>query len=440
MFQLRMFFQICLLASLTLAGSARADVLTDQAKALLDKGSWQAAYDLLAAEESSRAGDVDFDLLLGSAALESGKVTNAVFALERVLAVQPNNDRARAAIARAYFALGETKTARKEFEFVREQPVSEEIKRISDQYLSAIAQLESAGKTVIKGYGELTIGYDTNVNAGPTGKQVAVPLFGGALFTLNATGVKLKDSFTSFAAGFALRTPLAPNLDLVASLAGNKRINGTYDIYDTSGADGNVGIAYKQGRDVYSLAYQLGTFYVDDRRHRDTEGFVAQVQRDFDARNQASLFLQHGWLRYPGDSLRDTDRTVLGVNAAHALPDRKTVFYGSVYAGAENEISSGVPYLGHRLWGLRIGGQNQFRGDLALFVNLGYENREYGGNDPFFLKSRSDDQTTLGAGVVWDVAPKWRVTTQYTHVRNSSNVPISAYQRDMLAVSVRNSF
>src|SRR5262245_64922836 len=40
----------------------------------------------------------------------------AVFALERVLALQPDNHLARAEIARAYLALGERDAARREFE------------------------------------------------------------------------------------------------------------------------------------------------------------------------------------------------------------------------------------------------------------------------------------------------------------------------------------
>jgi tetratricopeptide (TPR) repeat protein len=431
---------ILAIAAMAFAVGARADALTDEAQALLDQGKAQAAYELLAQEESARAGDVGFDLLLGIAALEAGKNTNAVFALERVLAVQPDHSRARAEIARAYFALGETRTARKQFELVREQPVSDETKRTIERFLSAIEQIESEGKTVVRGFAELTVGYDTNVNAGPSGNQVAVPLFGGAIFTLNPTGVALKDSFTNFAAGMTLRSPLGKGLDLVANLTGNKRINGTYDIYDTGGADGNFGIAYKQERDVFSLAYQMGSFYVDNERYRDSSGFTAQWQRDFNARNQASLFVQHAFLRYPGQKLRDADRTVVGLNAAHALPDRKTVFYGGFYAGTEDETNAGVAHVGHDLWGARIGGQHQYRDNIAVFANLGYENRDYGGPDPFFLKSRDDDQVNVGVGIVWSVAPKWRVTSQFAHTRNTSNIPINTYKRDMLSVSVRNSF
>jgi hypothetical protein len=437
---LRSFFQVAVLAATLIAGGVHADALTDQGKALLEQGKAQAAYDLLAAEESTRAGDVEFDLLLGIAALESGKNTNAVFALERVLASQPNNSNARAGIARAYFALGETGTARKEFMFVREQEVPNDVRENIDQFLSAIEQIDSEGKTTVRGFAELTIGYDTNVNAGPSGSQVAVPLFGGAIFVLNATGRALKDDFTNLTAGLSLRSSLAKGLSLFANLTGNQRFNGTYDFYETGGVDGIVGVAYKSGRDTFSLGYQLGSFYLDNQRYRDTSGITGQWQRDFDARNQASIFIQHGWLRFPDLSLRDADRTVVGVNAAHALRDRRTVFYGGLYVGMENETDSGVDYVGQDLWGGRVGAQHQYRDDLAVFANVGYENRSYGGPDPFFLKRRADDQFNVGTGIVWSPVQKWRVTTQYAHTYNDSNIPVTKYKRDMLSVSARYSF
>lgn len=423
-----------------IASLAVADTTLDQAKALLEAGKAQAAYALLSAEEPARAGNVDFDLLLGIAAVETGKNTNAVFALERVLAMQPNHARARAEIARAYYALGETGTARREFQAVRSQAVPDEVRRTIDHFLAAIDRLDTAGKTVIRGYAELTYGHDTNVNAGPAGSQVAVPAFGGAIFNLGASGTELEDSFTTAAAGISLRSPLGKDFDLLANLSGNKRINGTYDIYDTGGSEGNIGVAYTRAQDIFTVGYQLGSLYVDNDRHRDNSGFTAQWQRNFNSRNQGSLFLQHGWLRYPGQRARDADRTVAGVNYAHALADRKSVVYGGLYAGEENETGQNVPHLGHRLWGLRVGGQHQLKSDIALFANFSHENRHYGGPDPFFLVTRDDDQTSLGIGIVWDATPLWRVTSQFAHVRNSSNVPINAYTRDMISISVRRSF
>ncbi|HEY4637474.1 MAG TPA: hypothetical protein VIH23_04345, partial [Burkholderiales bacterium] len=82
-----------LLGSMLLCASlaALADAVTDRARALLQRNDAQAAYKLLLPLEPQRAGDPEYDYLLGIAALDAGEPERAVFALERVLALQPDN-------------------------------------------------------------------------------------------------------------------------------------------------------------------------------------------------------------------------------------------------------------------------------------------------------------------------------------------------------------
>ncbi len=93
---------ICILLVL-IAPTAFADAVLDEARALMGQNKAAAAFALLDPLEEDRSGDPEFDYLLGIAALDSGEFTRAIFALERVLAVEPGNDIARAEIARAYF-------------------------------------------------------------------------------------------------------------------------------------------------------------------------------------------------------------------------------------------------------------------------------------------------------------------------------------------------
>src|SRR3954462_13656411 len=175
-----------------------ADALTDRAKRLLDQKKGQEAYELLLPQEGARAGNPEFDYLLGIAALEVGENERAVFALERVLAVQPNNHLARAEIARAYLEMGERDAARKEFETVRRQPIPEDAKVTIDRFLSAIA---ASDITQVTGFVELGIGHDTNVNSATSTSQIALPVLGGIIATLNQNAQRRSDNFGALSGG-----------------------------------------------------------------------------------------------------------------------------------------------------------------------------------------------------------------------------------------------
>lgn len=430
-----------LLAGLLVAGAAHADAITDNAKALLDRGDAKAAYALLEPLEPQRAGDPDFDFLLGLAALEVGKNTNAVFALERVLAVNPNHVRARAEIARAYAALGETKTAKQEFETVKQQGIPPEVATTIDRILSAIERVEDEGRTVVHGYAEATIGHDTNVNSATDSRNIAVPLFGGAIFTLNPAGVRRSDSYTAVGAGASLRMPLDKEWALTASVAGNKRTNRDWDIFDTGSTDAHIGLVRTYGKDVFSMALQHNQFWVDNDRYRTAVGFTAQWQHNYDARNQASLYVQYADLDYQSNQqVRNADRFVIGANFAHALQGFKTVFYGGGYLAEEVAKRDAFPHLGHKAYGLRAGAQHEFHRDAKVFANIGYEHRDYGGQDPFFLKTRNEGQWNLGVGVAWTPAKNWRVTPQYQYTRVNSNITLNDYNRQVLSFTVRRDF
>ena len=99
------------LALAVLSISALADQALDRAKQLLEQKQPSQAYELLLPLEAQRAGDPAFDYLLGIAALDSGHRERAIFALERVLAVQPDNALARFEMSLRDFSLPGTDTS-----------------------------------------------------------------------------------------------------------------------------------------------------------------------------------------------------------------------------------------------------------------------------------------------------------------------------------------
>lgn len=205
-----------------------ADGVTDQAKGLIEQGKGAEAYRMLDILESERAGDPVYDLLLGISALDAGQGTRAIFALERVLAVEPNNVRARAEIARAYMLVGETEAARAEFETTKKQGVPPEVAATIDKLVVAIDRMADASRTSIKGYIEGIIGHDSNANAAPSRSTVAVPVLGGLPFTLDSDSRTRSDWFGTLGGGISIRHPVSPGVVLLggsqAPIAGTSTI------------------------------------------------------------------------------------------------------------------------------------------------------------------------------------------------------------------------
>lgn len=444
MFSKRIPFSIVgpgLLAAFLLAAPAHAEVdaLVRESLALIEQGKPQQAFDRLAPVETQRAGDPDFDTVLGIAANDTGQFSRAVFALERALTVQPANARARAELGRALFALKDNQAARQVLQETRRENIPADVARRIDEFLLAIDRNEEAARSSLKAYIETSIGTDSNINSGPSNANVAVPAFGGLVFTLSPTGVKLKDDFHTVGAGVSGRYVIDPRLSLIGSVSGNARFNHDYNDFDTNQIDISGGAVYRFDKHEFTAAVQIGTYSADNHRARDQRGVVGEWTYRPDDTSQWSSYLQLGTLRYPDQHIRDAERYVLGTSYAMALRSGMLVFGGG-YIGVENERAKGVPHLGHRLIGLRAGLQQPINADVDLFASVGYEHRRYGGPDPLFLVTRRDRQTTLNLGLNWVPAVSWRITPQLSLLKNNSNVAISDFTKRVLSVTVRKDF
>lgn len=431
-----------LLAMALSAGTAMAsDALLDQARGMIDQGNGKGAYVLLEPYEPQRAGDPDFDYLFGVAALDAGLPARAVFALERVLAVNPNHLQARAEIGRAYFLLGETETARNELQAVAQEGVPQEVSAAIQRYLDAIESVEKGAKPSVAGYLEATMGYDSNVNSAMADNQVAIPVLGGAVVTLNPGGVETHDSFVSLAGGVNVRRPFSPEWALLAGVDAQQRWNGSEDRFDTGTLNGHVAGQWTRGKHTATVAFQAQSFSVDNSRYREALGATGQWEYLPDENNAWSVYVQRHRLEYPGQDLRDADRTVVGGSYGHAFGGaRAPVVFVSAYLGEEKERHANVPFLGHDLWGVRAGGQLVLNPKMMLIASASYEERDYGGTDPLFLVGRRDRQTDLRLGVAYVPAKNWRITPQLLYTNNDSNTAITDYSRTQFAVTARRDF
>lgn len=417
---------------------AAADAVTDRAKALLQRNDAQAAYKLLAPLEAQRAGDPEYDYLLGIAALDAGDPERAIFALERVLAVQPDNLQARAEIARAYMATGEREAAKRELEAVRSRQVPPQVRETIDRFLSAIAAAE---RTRVDKYLELAFGYDTNVNSATGMSTVAIPAIGNLAFTLDPSLTERDDRFLNLAAGINFTRKLDVAWSIVGGFAGNLRQNLSEGRFNTDALDASLGIRYRRGLEAFTVGFQGQYFAVDAATYRTTSGAVAQWQHSFDERTQATLYGQHAALRYDTQQVRDADRSVVGVAFAKAFTgEASPVLFLSLYGGEEKEVNELFPHLGHELIGFRVGGQWRLGGPWSAFTSLSHEQREYGGTEPLFLVQREDEQTDANVGLSYLWRSGMTLRLQASHTENSSNIVLNDFDRTVVSTSVRFNF
>jgi tetratricopeptide (TPR) repeat protein len=420
-------------------GAAAEDVLLDRAATLLSRRDPAAAYLLLESAESARAGDPAFDYLLGIAALDSGHVTRAVFALERAVDARPGDRLARAELGRAYLAAGDSGRAREQLRLARAGEAPAEVSAAIDRVLGVIDQVVPSSGPRHSAYLEFGVGYDSNVNSATHQGEFAIPAFGGILFQTAPESRRRHDLVANAAGGASTELTLSPAWTLVGAANLRTAVNKDVHDMDTELVDVTVGVRHASGTQSQTIALQSGLAWVGSSRYRDANGVTAQWQSQLSETTQASVFGQWSRQDFRHQHERGNDRSVLGVGMARSLARGSTLIYGSLYVARER-TDPAFDYLGHHAGGLRLGVQRELGPRLSLFGEIQHERRRYGGTEPFFDAGRRDRQSDVTAGLRYQADERWIITGQARHTRAAANVVLYDYTRTTAQVTLRRNF
>ena len=424
---------------LALSSAAAADSVTQQARELLNNQQAASAYELLAPRGEERAGEPDFDYLLGIAALDSGRPGQAVFALERVLAVRPDDALARAEIARAYFALSEYQTSRQEFENAKgNSEVPATARTTMDKYLALIDRAQR-GSQRVSGYIGFSTGYDSNVNSGTDETTVAIPLINNLPFQLNDKASAHDNAFATIAAGLNAVHPLDKNW---AAIGGTRAYyRATESPFSTTDTYLYGGVRGTYGKQEVVFAAQGENFTVDADSLRYVFGGYAQWSYALDDKSRFSLSIQGNKINYPDVSLRNAVRYVSSASYLRALPGKlEPLVYAGIYGGMEDEVHGSLGHFGHDLVGGRLGGSIGLLPHLRGFLSLSMEQRDYHGADPFFLRTRDDTQYIVSGGAEYKLCENWLLRPNVSYTATDSNIPINNYDRVVVGIDVTMQF
>jgi len=434
-----------LVISVLLSVPVAADELIDRAQALVDQNRPADAFNLLITEIEQRAGSPDYDLLLGIAALESGQPTQAVFAFERVLVIEPDNTRARLELARAYYEMGENEASREEFTYARSQQVPQSVQQTIEEYLTAIDTRLRRGtqQSRLNFYLQIRGGYDSNVNSATDASTVALPAFGNLEFTLDESARKLDSWYSNIEGGMSFLQPVSNQSPLAVFGGASMFYRPTYNEndFDTAAGNAQLGLRYTAGKNSFLASLQGQKYYIDYDVNRNQAGVNLQWLHTAGERTQYSVFIQGLGQRFPNQTVRNVNQYMGGVGVVRLLQGNgNPVVYASAFIGTDHELIDTRPDFGRNFYGLRTGGEYSIREDLKLIASASYQYSRYGGDDPLFQEIRRDHFIFLRGGLEYRYGDNWVVTPELRYLVNDSSLPINEFDRWQAMATVRFNF
>jgi len=421
-----------------------ADEVLQQAESLLAGQKAADAVALLAPLEDERAGDPDYDYLLGQALLETGDPSNAVFAFERCLTAQPENGPCRVQMARTHLAMGETANARAELETIQAYNPPAQVQELVSKFLGAVSVREKQEKRQLRAYAQAGAGFDSNANSAASDTAAALsalPTIGNARASAGIPA-PADSSFINAAAGGSFAYRHTPKLTSLGDIGFNLRSYLDESDLSYHTLDAGIGTGYQLATGQVSGRLSVQKMWLDGDDYRDVTAISGQYQRDLGMTAQLAFFLQANQLRYNAMSNRDSDRFTGGVAWSGALEGSYSpVVYSSLYTGADTTTSNNglSTQFSNNFTGLRAGGTLSFSETLRLNGSLSYEKRQYDTPQLLIVGNpvRDDNQWDIGLSLAWKWKPGLTLQPGYTFTSTNSNTPLYDYDRHLVSVDLR---
>jgi hypothetical protein len=420
------------------SGQGATDYLREIAQ-LYNSGRAEAAYNLAGQHLLEAEGDPTFDFYYGLAAIDSGHLSQGVFALERMLLSQPANQRVRLELARGYFLLEQYDRARKEFRKVLDTQPPEKVRANIQQFLDLIRLRESRYRTTAGYYVELSTGYDSNVNSAPSIAGFDSPVFGPGV--LDNSAVSQEDGYAGFEVGANIIHPLKPGLALFGNLSFSRRAHEEATEFDTRIFNTQGGISLLQGPDRYRLSLQWQKYHVGHRRYRDLLGISGEWQHNLDERTRLTSFLQYTETNFTQNELQGADQAMGGLGIMRSFPlCWQPLFFATLYLGEDRarvDSWAARAIVDRDIYGLSAGTQLTLTPKLSLTLSAQLQESRYDEEDRFFLLQREEEMRKLSLQSTWLLRPHWSLGAKAAYTENQSNISINRYHRTEAGVTLR---
>ena len=424
----------------------------DRARAALAAGNAKQAYAELAPLQGELTGQPEFDYLLGVSALDSGRNDEAIIAFERVLALIPNHAGAQMDIARAYYAAGSFDLAEAAFLKLRGSNPPAAAQQAINRYLETIEARKRQTQPGWASYGELGLGYDTNITGVPTdfgaAAQQAFNLVG-----IEATGnsIKRKAPFAQGGVGAEYSRPLSRGFSVFGGGEVKGRAYRRETDFNSISGELRAGAALNSGENQWRATASYLAFNqegdapgepkpTNDRR---MGGLGLDWRHALDTKRQLGFGIQLNAVRFPENEIEDFDQVFASASylksfEAKGVPLLYLTAFGS-HDRARNKFADGLTTKTKNLAGARSYVQYSLSPKVQLFNGLALIHRR--DRDEFARSTQiAKGRDTYGEaafGLVWNFREKCGLRLQYAFSKNASNIDIYDFDRHEISSTIR---
>jgi len=391
---------------------------------LNSSGDSAKAYEHAAAMLPTWEGDPLFDRQFALAALGNGRVSEGIFALERLLILDPQDSAARLEMARAYAMLGM-------------EPLSASTDPLTSFHANTPVSASLSGSL------KVGVGYSDNVDARPEADSMMTP--SGPVVV---AGLQPRDdSFGSFELDGRYRFPLSASWSGFVEGRLASRFYQDVDDRDSLSTLLRTGALLRSDRSRLQLSLVGQQYRRDDSRLLDRFGLSADYLHGISDALSVGFFTSVDRNDYAISDI-ESDILMAGLRANYrAAHQLDPLFYAGLYRGWEEPQEHNPVTAGRTerdLYGAYTGVRLELSDSAWVNMQGAFVSSRYEG--PFQLvvpatsNARRDSFMELELDLGWRLDERWTGLLGYAFQDNSSNTDLLEYRRQQVELMLQYDF
>jgi tetratricopeptide (TPR) repeat protein len=432
---------LALAVAMPLQAQEPTDPVVRQLDELVTAGRYQEAYDYAMENLDQYEGEPEFDFLFGLAAMDSGRPTEAVFALERIAYTYPDEQRVKLELARAFYMSNNLPAARQLFTEVLDTNPTPNVQTNIRAFLTEIDAREENLRGNFTWYVNTGVGNDSNINSATELGVIPTPI---GDVELSANGQSIDDNYMDIGGGVTYAKPFSKTSAVSATANYSQHNNLSTSAFDLDVLAADVSYAHVVQETMrFSYGARVQRVDLDSEHFQDSSSFITSWQRSPGDGWSQAVTGAYTQVRFDDGinanaSLRDVDQVLL----SGVLGKTSGNFFHSVsaYVGDESAVKSLGANNAQQFYGIAFSEQFQLRPAHIPYFRISLHRSENEARDPIFNLEREDDTFSTSLGWVWRANRNINVTTDVTYTDNDSNLDLYAYDRVKYQTALRYQF
>ena len=440
---------LSLFTSTAYAEDSKLTSLLNSAKQLMQMQNYEGVAKLLEPHELTYGGNSNYDYYLGTALLELKRYSEAIFALERALMVNPKFTGAMFELARAQYHSKDYPESKRLFTLLLTLSPPENIEAAATTYLLALSKKESEYMTVHRPSVLVALGYDTNANNSTSQETIQG-------FFLEDKNTETSSSFYSLLLSDYYSQPVAPDWKWQSQGAVYLKNNPSANFVDMQLYSIQTGLAWTTAEQSFAFDFgflqsrvegeplsatpgftAIATDYQTENLDRKGQYFYLSYDLDLDETSKLGFSVKYSSFKHENVlSIRDMKQTLVSSSYINNLTPNSQINV-TLTLDEDNTDDSNSPY-GNKRHGLSVAWVYQMDNTLVSQFKLSHSQTDYDG--PFFGRDRKDINAMADWSLTWIVDQNMSYYGKLVYIDNHSSDPVDLYSYDKALVELGLSY